>query len=218
MKNYKFIFITFLFITTLTFGQNNKAKELLDKVSTKMSSYSNMNINFSTSLTNEDAGIKEGDEPPILGTVILSGDKYSLDYLGSNFMFDGNKLYVINHDEQEITINDGDLEDDDGFIYPSKLLSFYKNGYNFKLGKTQKTNGKQIQYVTLTPIDSNSEIIKVEVGIDISKLHIFTLIQTGANSSKTKLTITSLKSNLELPKSTFVFDKESYLKKDYIID
>lgn len=218
MKKNKFILFLFITINSFTFGQNNKAKELLDKVSTKMSSYSNMNINFSTSLTNEDAGIKEGDEPPILGKVILSGDKYNLDYLGSNFMFDGTKLYVINHDEQEITINDGDLEDDEGFIYPSKLLTFYKDGYSYKLGKKEIINNKQIQFVTLTPIDSNSEIIKVEVGIDISKHHIFTLIQTGANSAKTKLTITSLKSNLDLPLSTFKFDKESYLKKDYIID
>ena len=57
MKKNKFILFLFITINSFTFGQNNKAKELLDKVSTKMSSYSNMNINFSTSLTNEDAGI-----------------------------------------------------------------------------------------------------------------------------------------------------------------
>ncbi len=97
-----------------------------------MGAYKNMYIAFSSTLSNEDAGIKEGDEPPIRGEINLQGEKYNLNYLGNNFIFDGKKLYVINHDEKEIAITDGDLDGDDGFIYPSKLLTFYKEGYNFK--------------------------------------------------------------------------------------
>ena len=185
MKKTGILFI-YLFIATVAFAQSaEKAKSLLDEVSAKMGAYENMYIGFSQTLSNEEAGIKEGDEPPIKGEINLKGEKYSLNYLGNHFIYDGAKLYVINHDEKEISISDSDLSDDDGFIYPSKLLTFYKEGYTLKMGKLQNIKGKKIQFVTLNPIDSNSEIIMVELGIDVKTKHIYKLIQTGINASKT---------------------------------
>ena len=210
--------ILFISISIAGFAQENKAKSLLDEVSSKMGAYTNMTIGFSSSLSNEDAGIKEGDEPPILGKIILQGEKYNLDYLGSTFIFDGNKLYVINHDEKEIAINDGDFDTDDGFIYPSKLLTFYKEGYNFSMGSVKTIKGKKIQQVVLTPIDSNSDIVKVELDIELKTKHISKLTQTGSNSSKTSFVITTFKNNQTLKNDVFTFDKAAFLKKDYTID
>lgn len=213
-----YFLLFFIGISTNSIAQEDDAKKLLDEVSAQMTSYANMEITFTSSLSNEAAGIKEGDEPPMKGTIFLEGEKYNLDYFGNSFIFDGKKLYVINHDEKEIAINDGDFDTDDGFIYPSKLLTFYKEGYTFKLGKTATIKGKEIQFVELIPIDSDSDIVKVELGIELKTKHIYKLIQTGSNAAKTTFTITSLKSNKNLPKSTFAFNKNSYLKKNYSID
>jgi outer membrane lipoprotein-sorting protein len=204
--------------TSFTYAQESKAKTLLDEVSAKMTSYTNMKITFMSSLTNEDAGIKEGDEPPMKGDIILEGEKYNLNYMNINFIFDGKKLFVINHDEKEIASNDGDFDADDGFIYPSKLLTFYKDGYNYAMGTLKTIKGKQVQYVVLTPIDSDSDIVKVELGIDTKTKHIYQLAQTGSNSSKTTFTITSLKGNQTLSNNVFTLDKDAYLKKNYTID
>ena len=213
------ILLLSIFITTITFSQNSeKAKSLLDEVSTKMSAYKNMNISFSQTLSNEEAGIKEGDEPPIRGKIVLQGEKYNLNYLGNVFIFDGNKLYVINNDEKEISITDGDMGEDDGFIYPSKLLTFYKEGYNFEMGKLKTNRGRKIQYVTLNPIDSNSDIVKVELAIDAKTKHIYKLIQIGSNGSKTIFTINEFKSDQTLSNNFFSFDKEKYKKLNYTID
>lgn len=220
MKKIKYIL---LLLVTITFqiqlvAQNNKAKTLLDEVSTKMSAYSNMEIGFNSSLSNEEAGIAEGDEPPIAGSITLQQEKYNLNYLDNNFIFNGSKLYIINHEEKEISINQGDFEESDGFIYPSKLLTFYKEGYTFSMGKLKTVKGKKIQIVELTPIDSESEIVKVFLGIDLSTKHIYNMTQVGANTSKTTITITSFKSNQELPTSLFSFDRKAYEKDNYIID
>lgn len=197
---------------------NNTVQLLLDEVSTKMSSYTNMQISFNTTLSNEDAGITEEDEAPIFGNIALENEKYNLNYLNTNFIFDGKKLYIINHEEKEISINQGDFDEEDGFIYPSKLLTFYKEGYTYEMGKTKTIKGKKIQFIELTPIDSNSEIVNMQLGIDLKTKHIYKLIQLGANTAKTTFTITSFKSNQQLLKNAFSFDKESYLKKDYSID
>ena len=218
MKKTGILFLS-LFIATVAFAQSaEKAKSLLDEVSAKMGAYENMYIGFSQTLSNEEAGIKEGDEPPITGEINLKGEKYSLNYLGNDFIYDGAKLYVINHDEKEISISDSDLSDDDGFIYPSKLLTFYKEGYNLEMGKLQNIKGRNIQFVTLNPIDSNSEIIMVELGIDVNTKHIYKLIQTGINASKTMFTITEFKKNEDLSESFFSLNKTKYLSDNYTID
>lgn len=213
------IFLLGFFIATIAYTQEKtEAKNLLDEVSTKMGAYKNMTLTFSQSLTNEEAGILEGDEPPIRGNISIQGEKYNLNYLGNVFIFDGSKLYVINNEEKEVSITEGDLDEGSGFIYPSKLLTFYKEGYNFEMGKVINSNGRKIQFVTLNPIDSSSEIIKVELGIDYMTKHIYKLIQTGDNGAKTTFTITNFKSNQPLADSFFSFDKEKYKSQNYIID
>jgi outer membrane lipoprotein-sorting protein len=218
MKKATLLFLS-LCITSITFSQNSdEAKFLLDEVSTKMGAYENMYLGFNQTLSNEVAGIKEGDEPPIRGEINLQREKYSLNYLGNKFIYDGAKLYVINNEEKEISITESDLDGDNGFIYPSKLLTFYKEGYNFEMGTLQNINGRKIQFVTLNPIDSDSDIVKVELGIDAKTKHIYKLIQTGANGSKTTFTITKFKSNQTLSENFFKFDQQKYLSQNYTID
>jgi outer membrane lipoprotein-sorting protein len=218
MKKNIILFLSIL-LTTVTFSQNSEeAKSLLDQVSTKMSAYENMYLGFSQTLTNEEAGINEGDEPPIRGEINLKGELYNLNYLGNNFIYDGKKLYVINNEEKEISITDGDMTENDGFIYPSKLLTFYKEGYNLEMGLLKNIKGRKIQFVTLNPIDSTSDIVKVELGIDAKTNHIYKLIQTGSNGAKTTFTITNFKSNQDLSENFFKFDKQKYLSQQYIID
>lgn len=218
MKRNVLFMITVVFSSFVFAQQAEDAKKLLDEVSTKMGAYKNMQLGFSTSLINKEAGINEGDELPRNGKIVLQGEKYNLEYLGNTFLFDGETLFVINHDDKEITINDGDLSEDDGFIYPSKLLTFYKEGYNYKMGRLANMNGRKVQFVELTPIDSTSEIVKVNLGIDAKTKHIYQLIQIGANGAETKLTINQFKSDQDLSDLIFKLDKKKYEKLDYLID
>ncbi|MCF2873981.1 MULTISPECIES: LolA family protein [unclassified Tenacibaculum] len=218
MKKVGLLFIGLFISLNTIVGQNtsSEAKSLLDEVSTKMGAYKNMIIGFNSSLVNREAGIT--NDPPIRGKITLSGEKYNLDYLGNHFLFDGKKLVVINQEEKEISVTNGDLDEEDGFIYPSKLLTFYKEGYNFSMGKLKNSNGRKIQFVDLTPIDSNSDIIKVQLGIDAKTKHIYKLVQIGSNGAETTFTITKFKSNQPISKNLFSFDKEKYLKQGYFID
>ena len=218
MNKIWFFVITLIVNTSAFAQQKDEARILLDDVSTTMKSYNNMTLDFSTSLINEEAGINEDDELPTKGSITLQGEKYNLNYLGNTFIFNGLKLFVINYDEKEIMINDQDFEEDDGVIYPSKLLTFYKEGYNYKMGLIKNIKGRKIQFVDLTPIDTESEIVKVNLGIDIKTRHIYKLIQFGDNGTKTILTIDKFKSNQNISDKLFQFDKISYEKLDYLID
>ena len=125
---------------------------------------------------------------------------------------------MINHDDREITITDGDLSEDDGFIYPSKLLTFYQEGYNYQMGQLELIDKKKIQFVVLFPIDSKSEIIKVKLGIDLEFQHMYQLVQIGENGAITTLTINKLESNTSISDALFQFDQAKYEELDYLID
>ena len=217
MKKLGILFIgLFISLNVIAQDTSKDAKKLLDEVSAKMGAYDNMIIGFNSSLINIEAGIT--NDPPIRGEITLAGEKYNLNYLGNNFIFDGKKLVVVNQEEKEVTISDGDLEEEDGFIYPSKLLTFYREGYNFSMGELKNNKGRKVQYIDLTPIDSNSDIIKVRLGIDAKTKHIYKLVQIGSNGAETTFTITKFKNNQAISENLFSFNKEKYLKQGYFID
>ncbi|WP_417866156.1 LolA family protein [Xanthomarina gelatinilytica] len=209
MKKITLIFT--LFIYTMSFGQDSKAKALLDEVSQKAKSYDNISIDFKYVLNNAAENIKQETR----GDVVMQGDKYRLNILGATRIYDGKTLYSISPDDEEVTIST-ENPDDENSITPSKMLSFYEDGYTYKMDIIQDVKGRKIQYVKLTPMDSNSEIKNVLLGIDAQTKHIYNLIEIGKNGTKTTLTVNSFKTNEPISKSLFTFDKNKY--KDYYIN
>jgi outer membrane lipoprotein-sorting protein len=209
----KFLFLTVIFLTA-GFAQAQdaaKAKALLDDVYTKVKGYDNVYVDFKFALDNAEAGIKQETR----GDVTLSGEKYLFNYLGSQQLFDGNKVYTIVPENEEVTIEDQSDEED--AITPSKMLTFYKEGHNYAWDILQNVQGRKIQYVKLTPIDSNSEIKSRLLGIDVNTKHIYKLIETGNNGTKTTITVNSFKTNQPVSETLFTFDEKKYADAGYYI-
>lgn len=209
-KMRKIIAILLLVFSVNTFAQN-KAKTLLNEVSQKVKGYENISIDFKYTLENISENIKQETK----GDVVMQGDKYRLNILGVTRLFDGKTLYSISTEDEEVTIS-SENDDENDAITPSKMLSFYEDGYTYAMDIEQNINGRKIQYVKLTPIDSNSEIKNILLGIDAQTRHIYNLIQVGKNGTKTTLTVNSFKTNELLSKSLFTFDANKY--KDYYIN
>tara|TARA_B100001996_G_scaffold304157_1_gene245026 strand:+ start:3294 stop:3929 length:636 start_codon:yes stop_codon:yes gene_type:complete len=202
----KILFIFFLLIITRVYSQSSEdAKKILDDVSTKISSFKNISFDFTYSLNNKEEQIKY----ETIGDVTVSGEKYKLNYLGSIQLFDGEKIYTIIPENEEITINAKDNENEIT-INPSKLLTFYKSGYNYSLDIKQIHLDKSIQFIKLIPVDKNSDLNYLLLGIDINTKNIFRLIEIGKNETVTTLTINNQRTNLKLEKSFFTINLEDY--------
>lgn len=192
-------------------NQDQEAKSLLDEVNSKINSYNNIQISFQYVLENEDEFIRQ----ETFGELSINQNKYVLEVLGITRIFDGSKLYTISKDDEEVTIS-SNISQDENTILPNNLLNFFENGYNFKLDILQNKFGRDIQYIKLTPIDSNSEISYILLGIDLNTKHIYNLIEIGKNSTKSTITILNFNSTIELEKSFFNFNKSDY--PDYYIN
>ncbi|EIJ40678.1 LolA family protein [Galbibacter orientalis] len=208
-----FFFIAIALISFNTNAQNDaKAKNLLDEVYAKVKSYDNIFIEFKYALDNTAESIHQETK----GDVTIQGDKYVFNYLGATKIFDGSKTYTIIPENEEVVI-EASQEEGEGAITPSKMLTFYKEGYNYKWDILKNVKGRNIQYVELTPIDSNSEIKQILLGIDAQTKHIYDLIEVGSNGTKTTITVNSFKTNEPISKSLFTFNKAKYDELGYYI-
>jgi outer membrane lipoprotein-sorting protein len=203
--------ILVLLATLQTYGQD--ATALLKEVSTKVRSYENVHIEFKYNLNNQ----KEGVNQDTNGDVALSGDNYILNMQGITRMFDGTSIYTIIPEDEEVTISSFNSEDEKD-ITPSEMLTFYEAGYDSRMGLVETINGRKIQFVKLTPIDSNAEIKKIYLGIDKKTKHIYRLIQIDSKGTKYTLTVQSFKTNLPLSKTLFIFDEAIYADRGYYIN
>ncbi|MDA7777662.1 outer membrane lipoprotein carrier protein LolA [Flavobacteriaceae bacterium] len=211
----RFSFI-FLFSILLYGVQSNAqdteaAKNLLEQVSEKIASFENMKFDFDYVLENRQENIKQETN----GSVTVSGNRYKLLFLGAEQLFDGEKTYTIVPENEEITIENMEETDDIG-INPSKLLYFYKEGYAFQWDIKQKVMGRTIQFIKLIPMDENKDVNYLLLGIDTLKKTIYRLIEIGANETRTTLTISNFKTNVNLAAKFFTFDPSLY--KDYYIN
>lgn len=188
-----------------------KAKSLLDQVYNKVKSYQNIFVDFKFELYNAEANVRQETR----GDLTLQGDKYLLNYMGAQQLFDGKKVYTIVPENEEVTIDD--KSEDAGTVSPSKMLTFYREGHNYAWDIMQNLQGRKIQYVKLTPIDTDSEVANILLGIDVETQHIYKLIETGQNGTKTTITVNSFKTNQPLSKSLFTFDEQKYIDEGYYI-
>jgi outer membrane lipoprotein-sorting protein len=202
----KYLSVIIILLSFSTFSQNSeKAKKYLDDVLKKVESYENISIEFKYSLINEEENISQSYK----GNVFLKKEKYLVNLLGITNLFDGKKLYTINNEDEEVTITNS-IDEENNINNPSKMLSFYKEGFTYIWDKELPINGKIIQFIKLIPIDTNSDDKQVLLGIDSNTKNIYNTITTGKNGTETTLTVNSFKTNQSISESLFIFDKNKY--------
>ena len=216
-KNYNMKKIIFLFIAIISYNniavsqEADEAEKLLNKVSENIKSYDNIYINYTYTLSNLEEDINQTNK----GSFVTENDNWKFVMLGVTRIFDGDKLYTISPDDEEVTISTQN-PDDETTITPNKMLYFYEEGYNFEMDIVQYIGRKKIQYVKLVPMDSDAEIKYILLGIDVEFNQIYKVIETGINDTQTTIAIVDFEVNLPLEESLFVFDKEKY--KDYYMN
>ena len=201
-----------LLIIGRTIAQEQRAEILLNEVSESMAQFDNISITFTYELVNRKELIQQKEK----GSLVMEGDTYLLKLMGIEQLSDGINKHTINSENQEVLIEPlGNGFDED--LSPSKIFSFYKQGYRFEWDIMQPLyGGRKIQFIKLIPIDTYSQASYLLLGIDMFTKNIYKLIEVGNDGTETTLTISSFKTNIEIPKNTFVFSLSEY--PNYYID
>ncbi|QGY46201.1 hypothetical protein GM418_21810 [Maribellus comscasis] len=198
------IFISFLF----SFAQGDeKAKDILDQVSSKTRSYTTIEADFSFTMENKEMEIHEAND----GTIKLKGEKYAvvLPELGVKIYSDGETLWNYMEDGNQVTISTIDEESGD-LMDPSSLFNIYEKGFQSKFVEEKKEGNKSLYIIDLFPDENFQEVSKINIAVNKSTLMIdsATLYENGGNMYSIK--VKNIETNKSFPDSDFVFNADDY--------
>ena len=212
-KTRNIFFIAYIFLSVGLNGQTSEdAKKLLDDVSSNLISFENLSFDFSYTLENRPENIRQETN----GSATISDNLYKITFLGNEQIFDGEKIYTIVPENEEIMIGSPEDSSDFGLLNPSELFVFYETGYAYQWDIKQSVKGVPIQYIKLIPSEENLDIKYLLIGIDLRSKLIYKLIEIGKSDTITTLTLKNIRTNLNLSQDFFSLDTDKY--PDYYIN
>ncbi len=183
---------------------DKKAKDILTAVSAKYKGFKALKADFTYTLDNPTAKIKETQS----GTIILSGAKYRLNVAGQEVICDGKTSWTYMKEAKEVQINTVDPTDDG--IKPSEIFTMYEKGFLYKFIDEKIVAGKAQQNIELTPTDKTKEFFKVKLTIDKSSKQIIKSIIYDKSGNRYTYAIKAFVANPAINASTFSFDAKKY--------
>ncbi len=207
MKTIILIAISVFFINITLTAQDPvthdpEAKKVLDKVSATTKTMKTINIQFSYTVENKQAGLTEKHN----GFAFLKGQKYKLILPDNVILSDGKNIWSIMSEAEEVTISKPDA-DDESVFNPAKMFTIYESGFKYRyLGEDK---GEHV--IDLYPEHANEKpYSRVRLHVDKAKNQITQIVTSRKDGYVFTIDITDFKSNTELPESLFTFKESAY--------
>ena len=197
--------INFLLLGLFSFfslnGQNNGIQILEEVMNNAMKI---KDANYSFKITSEN----ENDLFPISGELYIKKEKYFIDTEEIDQIFDGDKLYTIIHENEEIIVT----SDSNTFFNftPKQIFNFFKDDFEIEIEESQDFSFNLIARNLI------QEDLFYKIIIDSNLLSIKRIdIKNRDNLILSSFLTLSYKYNLSLPSSLFKFDKNKF--NDYML-
>ena len=183
-----------------------KAKEILAEVSKKYRSYDVIKTEFSYTLENPQAKIKETQS----GTLFVRSkvNKYKVILKGQELISDGKNQWTYLKADKEVQLSEVDNSSD--ALNPAKIFTIYEKGFKSVYTNDNKLNGKTLHNIDLTPLDGKRSFFKVRLQIEKLTKQITNAVIFDKNGNKYTYTIKTFMPNVKVPESTFAFDSKLY--------
>lgn len=203
MKKIYFALVLILMFAAVHARQDDKAKDILDRVSKTTSSFQSIQADFVFIMKNAVLGINEQND----GNIILKGQKYCIDLPGVGMKIFSNEetvwSYMTNGNQVMITnVSDSDEE----IIDPSILFNIYDKGFNPRFVKDTTVAGKAVHVIELLPDNNMMDFSKASVNIDKSTMMPQSLLLYGTDGNQYEIEIKNMATNKTFLDSDFVFD------------
>lgn len=199
------IFIATTASTSAQTGNDPDAKKILDAVSAKFKSYKAVQATFTYKVENADGKAISSKN----GSVYMKGTKYRVSFVGQEIFCDGNNVWTYDKSSNEVTITK--LDNSSTTLTPQKLFTnFYDKDFLYKLNGEKKIGGKTVQEIEMTPNDKTKPFHKVYLTIDKNAKTIYSTKVLEKAGNRYSYTVNTLKGNVNIPDSKFVFNKSDY--------
>lgn len=205
----KFAIVAFIVAGCVSgvFAQSDvKSKAILAEVSKKYKSYDVIKTEFTYTLENPQAKVKESQS----GTLFVrsKSNKYKVILKGQELISDGKNQWTFLKADKEVQLSEVDNSSD--ALNPAKIFTVYERGFKSLYTGESKINGRIYQNIDLTPTDSKRSFFKVRLRIDKANRQINNVVIFDKNGNKYTYAIRTFTPNVKVSESTFAFDSKKY--------
>ncbi|MFN8407660.1 MAG: outer membrane lipoprotein carrier protein LolA [Sphingobacteriaceae bacterium] len=207
MKKLISCILVILGIHLFSFAQTDpKAKTILAEVSKKYRTFTTVKADFSYTIDNPQAKVKDTQSGTLL--ILSKTNKYKVTLKGQELISDGKTQWTYLIADKEVQLNQVDNSSD--ALNPAKIFTLYEKGFKYLYVGDSKVDHKMCYMIDLVPIDDKRTFFKVRLQIDkISKLITSALI-FDKNGNRYTYAIKSFTPNVTVPESTFTFDSKKH--------
>jgi len=201
----RFLLLISLFTTHIIcyaqISNDPTAKKLLDEVSANTDAHEAIYISFDYNLNNKSENIQEN----AAGELTLKKNQYTLSFMGINQISDGENVWTIMEEDEEIQISEIDL-DDENTLTPSNILKMYEDGFIYQM---KERNGK-LQTIELLPKNADDvDYIKIHLIVDTQLNQIKKIKQFGNNQTESEYIIKEF-SPTNIDDNTFILNTSNF--------
>ena len=208
MRSIALLLIASLSFMSVSAQQDTKAKSILDKLSAKTKAYKTVKADFQFIMVNKADGTNESQS----GSISIKGESYNLSISGQTIISDGESMWTVIKDAEEVQIAEIDEEEEDA-ISPSKIFTIYEEGFKYKYVKEDA--GMHI--INLYPKDAADRAYhRIALYINKAKNQISKVKVYGKDGTVTTYKIKTFTPNATIPASKFTFNKANYPKYEII--
>ena len=189
--------------------QDQKAKDILDKVSAKTGTFKTISADFAFTMQNKEMEINEVTE----GTIKLKGQKYYVDLPNVNngvevysngvtiwnYMKEGNQVTISNIDEENNELMD-----------PSTLFSIYEKGFDSKFIAEKKIGNTIVYQLELYPDSDEFDVSKISISIDKTSMMIHSAVLNSTDGNLYGIEVKKIETDKDFADSVFEFDSNKY--------
>jgi outer membrane lipoprotein-sorting protein len=183
-----------------------KAKQILAEVSKKYRSYDVVKTDFSFTLNNAQAKVKETQQGTLY--VKANANKYKVAMTNQDLISDGKVQWTYLKNDKEVQISNVDLSGD--ALNPAKIFTIYEKGFKYLYTGDNKVGAKTYQMIDLSPIDIKKSVFKVRLSIDKATKQITNVVIFEKNGNTYTYNVKTFSPNIKVPESTFSFDPKKY--------
>ena len=183
----------------ISFGQDDKANDILKQLSENTRSYETMDVDFDFNFVNLSQDINEAQK----GNIKIHKNKFRLNLNQQLIISDDSTQWIFLKESNELQIMEYDSEDD--MLSPNKLFTIYEKGYKSNYVETTESN----HIIDLFPIESN-EFKNIQIQVDINKIQLKKIILFDKNGGSFPYVITRFETNNDLASELFKFNVEDY--------
>ena len=183
----------------ISFGQDDKANDILKQLSENTRSYETMDVDFDFNFVNLSQDINEAQK----GNIKIHKNKFRLNLNQQLIISDDSTQWIFLKESNELQIMEYDSEDD--MLSPNKLFTIYEKGYKSNYVETTESN----HVIDLFPIESN-EFKNIQIQVDINKIQLKKIILFDKNGGSFSYVITRFETNNDSASELFKFNVEDY--------